>query len=369
MKRFLIIIVCFVCYSSLLWAQSDQESFDNNGEGIELEEQPESYDMWSDPLYYQFEKMLNKLSKSVGRLNNRISTLAVTDMEFSLGLDKSFQKVASAKLYGQMLMENPKLRLIKCNECNMVRSHIKAGILTITRGLANQEARQVLADKLGVQGFMVLAVTLEKRQLTIVVNVYDAKEGRIILSDVITGIPVPETVYYNIYFGKMSLPVTLASGSALEHSILLLGVEKSIRFAESWLLSANAAFYMDNNALLEADHVTFTSGLIVDGTIGWEVASLMNNNTSIVLKGGIGQFISAQMNFTGYIKLGIKMAIGQAITFNVYAHSLLSDQLNLEKPESSGTSDQSNSEESESGGTTVNQLKGMPISISLGYQF
>jgi len=354
MKRFLVIFICLICYSSLLWAQSDQDSSDNEA-GIELEEKSESYDMWSDPLYYQFEKMLYNLSKSVGRLNNRVSTLAVTDMEFSQGLDKSFQKVASAKLYGQLLMENPKLRLIKCNECNMVRSEIKAGILTISRGLADQKARRTLADKLGVQGFMVVAVTLEKRQLTIVVNVYDAKEGRIILSDVITGIPVPETVYYNTYFGKMSLPVTLSTGSVLEHSILLLGLEKSIRFAESWLLSADVALYMDNNASLATDHVTFTSGLVVDGTIGWEVASLMNNNTSVVLNGGIGQFISAQMNFTGFVKLGVKMAVGQAITFNVYGLSLLSDQINLEQPESSGAS--------------VDQLKGMPISISLGYQF
>ena len=328
---------------SIAFAQSGQLTDDggeilSNEEAelsvVQTEDNSMAYNMWSDPLYYQFGKMMPELARSIGRLDTRISTLAVTELDFSPGLDESFRQVASAKLYGQLLMENPNLKLIKCDECNMIRSEINNGVLTVSKGVASKDERHKLAEKIGVQGFMSAMIIEDQRQLTIVVNVYDADEGRIILSDVITGVPVSETTYWNIYAGEMTVPIKVsATNETIEHSALLTGAEYSKRFSESWIITTNFGFYMDNNSKV-ANAETLTAGLIFDGTIGWEMLSFMNNDVSFILMGGIGQFLSTQFNFSLYGKFGIKVIMNKLLTFNI--HYMTFDESNIESPDSSG---------------------------------
>lgn len=360
MKRAVLLLLSLYCVVSIALAQSDEDITDA-GDAILMEEELDrrsedaNRTMWADPLYYQFEKMLPELSGSIGRLDSRISTLAVTDLKFSPSLDEAFKKVATAKLYGQLLLENPRLKLIKCNECNMIRSDISNGILTVTRGLSNQKDRRRLAEKLGVQGFMTSMIVENERQLTIVVNVYDALEGQVILSDVITGVPVPETDYWNIYFGQMTLPVTLESGKSVDQTAYLIGAEKSIRFAESWMVSSNFAFYNDNNSKLgenKTDYFKFNSGFMIDGSIGWEALTLMNNNGSMIISLGLGDFLSTQFNFEVYQKIGVKVIFGNVLTFNL--HYLKFDETNLDKPNSSGD---------------AHKLDGSGYYLTFGYQF
>lgn len=360
MKGYIIFLISLVAFANFALAQD--QNLTDAGTEVKAEQglvipQPEDqdgeevYNQWSDPLYYQFEKMMPHLARSLGRLDSRITTLAVTELSFSQALDRSFRKVATAKLYGQLLLENPRLRLIKCNECNMVRSEIKNGVLTISKGLANKEARANLADKMGVQGFLTAMVIEEERQLSVVINVYDAKEGRIILSDVIPGIPVPENTYWNFYLGQATIPVTLSTGDGLDHYGTLLGAEKSMRFAESWMLSASFGLLSDNNSKLEDGHVTFSTAMLFDGTVGWEVLSAMNNNASFVVAAGMGQFLSTQFNFSVYQKVGLKTTIGQVLTFNIY--SLSFTETNLATPVN-GLAD---------------KLTGSATTVAFGFQF
>ena len=361
MKRAILILSLLLGAYSSLFAQSKQGVTDKGDEVVA--EQPAmiapsdqpgapSYNMWNDPLYYQFERMMPELAKSIGRLDSRISTLAVTDLDFSPGLSEEFRKVAGAKLYGQLLMENPKLKLIKCNECNMIRSEINNGILTVSRGLANKEDRLKLAQKIGVQGFMNAMVIEDQRQLTIVVNVYDAEEGRIILSDVITGVPVAETTYWNFFAGQLLIPIKLASlNKEVDHSAILLGTEYSKRFAESWVITTNFAAYADNNSKL-ADKATLALGFMFDGTIGWEALSFMNNDASFLLMTGIGQFLSTQFNFSIYGKLGIKIILNKLLTFNMSYLSF--SETNIEAPDSTGA---------------ASKLTGSATYITFGLQF
>lgn len=362
MKKAVLFLLSLLCVASIAWAQSDKNITDA-GDALLTEEdlqgeqsEKNEYVMWADPLFYQFEKMLPQLSRSIGRLDSRVSTLAVTDLKFSPGLDESFKKVATAKLYGQLLLENPRLKLIKCSECNMIRSDITNGILTVSRGLSNQKERRKLAEKLGVQGFMTAMIVENERQLTIVVNVYDAQEGQVILSDVVTGVPVPESDYWNIYFGQMILPVTLESGTSVSQSAYLIGAEKSIRFSESWMVSSNFALYNDNNSKLgtnKVDYFQFTTGLMIDGSVGWEAVSMMNNNGSVIVSLGLGDFISPQFNFAVYQKLGVKVIFGNILTFNLYYLNF--DETNLDKPDE----------------TTGNahKLNGSGYYLTFGYQF
>ncbi len=366
MKQVILFLLCLLCAASLALAQTEQGLTDQGDEIIAEEDQLElipeeqeeidAYNMWSDPLYYQFEKMMPELAKSIGRLDSRISTLAVTDLDFSPSLNEEFRKVASAKLYGQLLIENPKLKLIKCNECNMIRSNIENGILTVSRGLATKEDRQELAKKVGVQGFLTAMVIEDARQLTIVVNVYDADEGRIILSDVITGIPVAETTYWNFYAGQMTIPMDVYNGSStisgVDHTAILAGAEYSKRFSESWLIATNFGFYMDNNSKLEEnEHETLTAGMMFDGSIGWEALSFMNNDASFILMTGIGQFLSTQFNFSIYGKFGLKIIVNKLLTFNMFYLGF--SPTNIEAPENGEAS----------------QLTGSASYITFGLQF
>ncbi|MBU3914779.1 hypothetical protein KKA14_04530 [bacterium] len=357
MKRVLFVLLYLICFTSLLFAQSEKKITDDGNELIS-EENPvissetkeQAYNMWSDPLYYQFEKMMPRLAKSIGRLDSRISTLAVTELDFSANIDTEFRKVAGAKLFGQLLMENPKLKLVKCDECNTIVSEIKGGILKIRRGTGSKEGRQELAKKIGVQGFMTAMVIEDNRQLTIVVNVHDANEGRIILSDVITGIPVAETTYWNFYVGQMILPVVLLSGEAVSQSAILTGVEYSKRFSESWMLSTNFGIYIDNNSKLE-NYVELSTGAMFDGSVGWEMMSFMNNDASFILVGGIGQFFSPQFNFSIYGKFGTKIIVNKLLTFNLYY--LMFQETNLEAPTNG----------------SAPKLSGSATCISFGVQF
>ena len=367
MKQVFLFLACLLFAGSLAFAQTETAVTDDGNEVLAEENQLEvisaeenqsdAYNMWSDPLYYQFEKMMPELAKSIGRLDSRISTLAVTDLDFSPTLSEEFKKVAGAKLYGQLLIENPKLKLIKCNECNMIRSEINNGILTVSRGLATKEDRQNLAKKVGVQGFLTAMVIEDERQLTIVVNVYDAEEGRIILSDVITGVPVAETTYWNFYAGQMTIPMDVyndnVSKSGVDHSAILTGAEYSKRFSESWIIATNFGIYMDNNSKLNEDeHETLTAGMMFDGAIGWEALSFMNNDASFILMTGLGQFLSTQFNFSIYGKLGLKVIINKLLTFNMFYLSF--NETNIEAPDSDGN---------------ASKLTGSASYITFGLQF
>ena len=374
MKQLIFSILCLIFlafnFSSPMFAQDDVTLTDD-GDEITQEDPPvidedeaveEKYVMWADPLYYQFEKMMPELARSIGRLDTRITTLAVTGISFGPELDEAFKKVAEAKLFGQLLLENPRLKLIKCDECNQIRSEVKNGILTISKGLADQEERKNLANKLGVQGFMTTMITVEERQLTIVINVHDSLEGRVILSDVIAGVPVAKTKYFHLYIGQLTVPVTVVSESGSSKSVdqtaIIAGIEQTIRFSESWMVGANLALFYDNNSKLGesgTDYVPFTAGLVFDGTIGWEAFSMMNNSTSLIIQAGLGEFISAQFNFSIYYKFGAKMTMGSEnkLTFNM---GLLSfNESNLEKPDTTTGK--------------ASALKGSATYITFGYQF
>ena len=372
MKRFLTVLVfiCLICIGEIpgsAFAQTDDITLTDEGneqksevttdeEGDDLLSEEEKYTMWSDPLYFQFEKMMPQLAQSVGRLDTRISTLAVTEIVFSPKLNTAFRKVAEAKLLGQMLLENPRLKLIKCDECNRITSEVKNGILTLSRGLKDQKARRRLAEKLDVQGFINIMITEEERLLTIVINVHDAQEGRIVLSDVITGNPVPKARYWHIYAGGITTPVKLKQKDqkAVDQSAIMFGVEYSIRFAESWIVGSNIALYVDNNSEKgekDIDYIAFSPGLMFDGTIAWELASLMQNNAALNINIGLGQFISPQFNFAVYNRIGLKMILGQRLTFS-YSYFTF-EKNNLDKPENG----------------VANSLSGSATSIAFGYQF
>jgi hypothetical protein len=360
MKRAILLLWFSISVHSLLFAQSNQGITDKGDEIMAEEETAavsdmqsaaDAYNMWSDPLYYQFERMMPELANSIGRLDSRISTVAVTDLDFSPSLSEEFRKVAAAKLYGQLLMENPRLKLIQCNECNMIRSEINNGILTVSRGLATKEDRQELARKINVQGFMTAMIIEDQRQLTVVVNVYEAEEGRIILSDVITGVPVAETTYWNFYAGQISIPIALdIPDKTVEHSAIMAGAEYSKRFAESWIIATNFGLYMDNNSKLE-DKETLTAGMMFDGALGWEVMSFMNNDAAFILMAGIGQFLSTQFNFSIYGKFGVKVILNKLLTFNVFYLGF--NPTNIEAPTNG----------------LASKLTGSATSITFGLQF
>ena len=160
----------------------------------------------------------------------------------------------------------------------------------------------------------------------------------------------------------MTIPVSVVSETGVSKNVdqtaIIVGLEQTIRFSESWMVGANLALFYDNNSTLGesgTDYVPISTGLLFDGTIAWEAFSMMNNSTSLIVQAGLGEFISMQFNFSVYYKFGAKMAMGSEnkLTFNMGILSF--NESNLEKPDTTTGK--------------ASALKGSATYITFGYQF
>lgn len=354
MKKILLLATIWLMANTCLYAQEEKADLLEEAamKNPQAEEQLNDAHLWKDPLLVQFERMMPRLAASLARLDNRISTLAVTGISFDPELDHAFVQVAKTKILGNLLAKNPSLKMITCEVCNQVQSEIKNGILKISRGIADDESRRALAKNLNVQGFMSGSVMLHDQQISVVITVHDAEEGRIILSDVIEGTPLPESSYYNLYAGQMTMPINLKTSGSTDHTAIVIGFEKTMRFAEYGLFGASMAlFYGANDLLAESDKVSLV-GLMVDGYGALEIPFLSDKSMKMDLIGGVGQFLAPQLNNNTYYKAGLKFTFGQAINFGLY--SLSFNKTNVETPDSTGA---------------ASQAKGTAQYLTIGWQF
>ncbi|MGK0290690.1 MAG: hypothetical protein ACI86H_002149 [bacterium] len=297
----------------------------------------------------QFEKMLPRIGASLGKLDNRVSSIGVAGFYFDPKLDLDFQRIAISQVYGHLLANNPNLKLVKCQECEQIETRIENGTVVISRGLT-PERKKRLADKLQVQGFLNAAIYEKDRQLTFVMIGTDATSERIILSEVVTGLPVPETNFYHWYIGQMVLPITLQNGVSLDHTVVMTGMERTFRFADSWIFGGSLSIYSDTgiNSKLGSQGtdsagdtvspLTITTGAMIDGTIIWELIDIRNKDFTVSPAFGVGQFLSTDFNFAVYGKIGLKVVIGQKLVFSAYSLGILNPG-NISEATNSGDED------------------------------
>jgi hypothetical protein len=134
------------------------------------------------------------LRKLSGRVSPKLTLEIATERIFSSvsfgdTLPDNFRRVAIARIH-QSLTQLSKLKVSLCDTCTQIRTVIAGSYLKIARGIADDDFRIKTAKSLDVNGFLDIAVFMtEDRQLSIALNAYEASNGEIVYSKIITGEP------------------------------------------------------------------------------------------------------------------------------------------------------------------------------------
>ena len=218
-----------------------------------LAEELSDYVYWKDQQIAQLEELTWKLVDSVQSMGSKISSVAISNISYGDTLPSSFRKVATARLQ-QTLTSQKKLKVSVCEACSQIRTDISGSYLKISRGIADDKFRREIAKELNVNGFLDIALFTSKGQLSISLNAYEAKNGEIVFSKIVTGRPPKSGSYIHAFYGKMTVPILFTSESSgqitVDHQATVLGGEKMIRLADDWSLTGGASFLSDDNSNL-----------------------------------------------------------------------------------------------------------------------
>ena len=183
-----------------------------------LAEELSDYVYWKDPQIAQLEELTRKLVDSVQSMGSKISSVAISNISYGDTLPSSFRKVATARLQ-QTLTSQKKLKVSVCEACSQIRTNISGSFLKISRGIADDKFRRETAKELNVNGFLDIALFTSKGQLSISLNAYDAKNGEIVFSKIVTGRPPKSGSYIHAFYGKMTVPIKFTSDSSGEITV------------------------------------------------------------------------------------------------------------------------------------------------------
>ncbi|HCP35334.1 MAG TPA: hypothetical protein DIT94_13155, partial [Deltaproteobacteria bacterium] len=165
--------------------------------------------------------------EAVQQMHEKIRSVAISSVSFGDSLPDNFRRVATARIH-QSLTQLSQLKVSVCDTCTQIRTVIAGSYLKIARGIADDDFRIKTAKSLDVNGFLDIAVFMtEDRQLSIALNAYEASNGEIVYSKIITGEPAKSQSYLHAYLAKMQVGITHSStgNAAVTHSAMQLGVE------------------------------------------------------------------------------------------------------------------------------------------------
>ena len=150
-------------------------------------------------------------------MQSKISSIAISSISFGDKLPSSFRKVATARLQ-QSLTSQIKLKVSICEPCSQIRTDISGSFLKISRGTDDKYRRN--SQRIGCQGFLDIALFTSEEQLSISLNAYEAANGEIVYSKIITGNPPKSGSYIHAFYGKMTVPITFSS-TTVEHQAMV----------------------------------------------------------------------------------------------------------------------------------------------------
>ncbi|MBF0238388.1 MAG: hypothetical protein HQM12_11830 [SAR324 cluster bacterium] len=295
------------------------------------EETEKSSIFWEDREIGQLENMTPELLAAVKRMHNRIPSVAISTTTIDENLSPKLRRVLVSRLY-EILTTDVALKIGKCDECGQIRSELSGSFLKISRGIAEDAYRRSKARELNVAGFLDISVFMSERQLSVTFTAYDAQDGKIAFSEIITGDPGGRTEYTNIYLGRFNIPIAI-DGTSIDHSAYILGMELSKRISESWLFAGNVALLTDNNSKLTTKYPDSISGLMIDGTAMYEMVQALGGRATIAAVLGMGQLLAPALTSPFYAKVGTKIAVGEKLTINLHYMSFIPA---LTTPETTG---------------------------------
>ncbi|MGK5091048.1 hypothetical protein WDW89_03405 [Deltaproteobacteria bacterium TL4] len=299
-------------------------------------EQTKSTIFWEDREIAQLEKMTPLLLEAIGRLRQRIESVAISSTTVDENIKTDLQKVLVSRLYDLLTRDNY-LTVSRCQECSQIRSEIRGNYLKVSRGIADEDYRRTKAAELNVQGFLDIGIFMSQDQLSMTLAAYEAKDGKIVFSEIITGDPGGKVQYTNGFFGKLNIPIEVTytktvagervdqngdgvsdkATQQVEHSAFIFGVEFAQRISESWLFSGTVAFLTDDNSNLDIRLSDGLDGLLVDGTVAyeWRFPGVRGALDAVL---GVGNLFVTPISSPVFVKFGLKATVGEKLTFNFY---------------------------------------------------
>ena len=288
---------------------------------------------WGDPHLTLLEQIMPQLKQETEGLFNKANSVAISSISYGDKLPNHFRKVATARLH-QVLTRLPKLKVSVCEACSQIRTQISGSFLKITRGVADDEYRRETAQQLNVEGFVDIALFMSDRQLSVSLNAYEAQKGEIIYSRIVTSEPMKREEYLHVYLGKMTLPI---NEPTVIHQSLLLGAERVVRLNQDWTSGISAAFFSDDNSKLTASEKVSggTSGVMVDGVVGYDVVGFGSNRGAVTLNLGLGMMIATSINSPPYLKTGVAVTVAEQLTLGYNYLLMLTSTSSLKLPSAS----------------------------------
>ena len=135
----------------------------------------------------QLEEITPQLVEAVQQMHTKIRSVSISSISFGDSLPDNFRRVATARIH-QSLTQLSNLKVSVCDTCSQIRTIISGSYLKIARGIADDDFRIKTAKSLEVDGFLDISVFMtEDRQLSLSLNAYEASNGEIVYSKIITG--------------------------------------------------------------------------------------------------------------------------------------------------------------------------------------
>ena len=183
------------------------------------------------------------------------------------------------------------------------------------------------AMSLNVKGFLDIALFMtEDRQLSIALNAFEASNGEIVYSKIITGEPAKSEHYLHVYLAKMQVGITHSStgNTPITHSAMQLGVEAMMRLTSSWTFSGGGSVFSDDNTNLTTKYEKSINGITLDGIVGYDLFGFGGNQADVSINGGLGMIFAAALNSPMYVKGGLNLTVAEQLTLGFNYLNMLS---------------------------------------------
>lgn len=273
----------------------------------------ESFSIRLDEELFQLEEAVTLIATSLSKVASRTPTLAINSIHFGKNIKVDFRRKAEVIILDKVFVANPNVRLVQCQECRRIKTRIVGNVLKITKGIPSQEARQALAKKIGVNGFIDIGIFQDGHQLTVYIKVVEAESGAIILVDELVGRRAPKRLAFTISFGELIFPIT-DNGTAGEYKALALSMTETVRLTGRFSFSVDLILFMDNNENDSSLTYELDTGILIVPTLGFEIIQMPSSTTRLIFFSGVGKLLSPQLSYANAFRLGLELVVGDRLS-------------------------------------------------------
>lgn len=276
----------------------------------------ESFSIRHDEDLFQLEEAVAQIASSLGRIADKVNTLAINSFSFGKDVDKDFRTKAEVIIEKRLLDANANVRLVQCQECQKLETKIVNGVLRLKKGIPSMEARLELAKKLGVDGFIDIGMFRDNRQITVYLKVTEAETGAIILVDEIVGRQASKRDAVTLSFGEINFPLVFKNKTHTENALSFTATEQ-VQLTGRFSFGVDTIIYTDNNQNSTDPHLVLTGGVLLSPFVGYDIVQVPQSTTRLEMYLGVGKLLDPQLNYDDVARAGFIFIVGDrlVITF------------------------------------------------------